>query len=759
MVKTLLASFLLFTGLAFSQAFPGAVVTNATIPFAVDHSTTNLSTNITSSSTTITVASSTSFAAYEVVNIDSEQIQICSVSVNILNVCVGGRGYFGTTVAAHSLGANVFGYVNAGYHNAQFTETAAIENWLLNTQPGIINTNFVTNNQTLPSFLQAGTGAVLRTNQSKLRDIISIKDFGAVCNGITNDTPAIQLAINSLTTGQALFINPSVAGCRITAPGLVVNNLNNITIYGTDGSELLSTDVVPTWQFLTVEGSTSNLTVSGIVFQGSATTSPVSVYDMQVGVNIQDPPTGGGPGPGSTGTGIIVNDSTFISLNSGIMNRNETMNNADIFQNTFLNSVDPSGTSGFADILTLGKHWHIHNNSFLNSAFQGVYLSGANRATGGASYGIIENNTSTNSGHASFVVHSEVPFVASVGNVIANNVIVTPQQIAVVCSGNAVGCIITGNSIYGASGSVGSFGLIYIASAVAIGVQESSIVSNNVIYGSTGTETLILSQNASHLAITNNVMRNNPSASPAIQITTVDATPFTGVIVSGNTVSGGGVISIQGAGVGNSLLSNSIISGNNIDGTIFNVDTTVSQHNIIAGNVGASFPNFQVITPVSIGAASAAKSTLDVFGNMSIGAFAGVSAAPANGIIVSGPSAFGRPVTGTLDNLTVANPANGVGAQLGIGDAANNGSSAILFRTSTGLYNWQVFGQKYNTNTWGIAPSTAVSGETFTTPAFYITAPSGQPTIPFLHSTTGQRFVCVDTTGDLVSSATACVGT
>ena len=211
MVKTLsalLASFLLFTGLAFSQAFPGSVVTNATIPFAVDHSTTTLSTTITSSSTTITVASSANFAAFQVINIDSEQIQICSVSINILNVCLAGRGYFGTTAAAHSLGANVFGYVNAGYHNTQFTETAAIENWLINTQPAIINTNFVTNNQTLPAFLPSGTGAVIRTNQSKLRDTVSVKDFGAIGNGVTDDQPAFAAAFASLdtSTGGKLLV-------------------------------------------------------------------------------------------------------------------------------------------------------------------------------------------------------------------------------------------------------------------------------------------------------------------------------------------------------------------------------------------------------------------------------------------------------------------------------------------------------------------------------------------------------------------------
>jgi len=55
-------------------------------------------------------------------------------------------------------------------------------------------------------FLQAGAGAVTRTAQNKMRDTVSVKDFGAVGDGVTNDAAAIQAAVNSLpATGGGLY--------------------------------------------------------------------------------------------------------------------------------------------------------------------------------------------------------------------------------------------------------------------------------------------------------------------------------------------------------------------------------------------------------------------------------------------------------------------------------------------------------------------------------------------------------------------------
>lgn len=101
-------------------------------------------------------------------------------------------------------------------------------------------TGAVVTDAALVYFTQSGTGAVARTVQDRLRDTVNVKDFGAKGDYATDDTAAIQAAIN---TGKSILFPPgnylannltgSTTGQRFYAQG-------DVTIYKNGNGVLLS---------------------------------------------------------------------------------------------------------------------------------------------------------------------------------------------------------------------------------------------------------------------------------------------------------------------------------------------------------------------------------------------------------------------------------------------------------------------------------------------------------------------------------------
>jgi hypothetical protein len=76
-------------------------------------------------------------------------------------------------------------------------------------------------------FLQAGTGAVTRTAQAKMREDISPRDFGVVADGTTDDTAAWRLWINYCASVSAAFecqerLTSKITG-KLTFPRVVIS--------------------------------------------------------------------------------------------------------------------------------------------------------------------------------------------------------------------------------------------------------------------------------------------------------------------------------------------------------------------------------------------------------------------------------------------------------------------------------------------------------------------------------------------------------
>lgn len=92
----------------------------------------------------------------------------------------------------------------------------------LQTTPGTVGASAVN--------VIATSSTTARTLANRFADVFNVKDFGAVGNGTTNDTSAIQAAIDA-AYGSALFF--PAGSYKITS---AVNILKSISIYGVQGA-------------------------------------------------------------------------------------------------------------------------------------------------------------------------------------------------------------------------------------------------------------------------------------------------------------------------------------------------------------------------------------------------------------------------------------------------------------------------------------------------------------------------------------------
>ena len=142
----------------------------------------------------------------------------------------------------------------------------------------------------LVGFTQPGVTAVARTVQSRLRDTVSVKDFGAVGDGVTDDTTEIQAAIDyAVANGRDLFIPDGT----YIVDQLVYNSTayaNMPSIYGSGRNQtILKKKAGSTVGALLTIGSfaatnfMANVTIEGITFDGlnsSTTTHGVICYSF-----------------------------------------------------------------------------------------------------------------------------------------------------------------------------------------------------------------------------------------------------------------------------------------------------------------------------------------------------------------------------------------------------------------------------------------------------------------------------------------------
>jgi len=141
------------------------------------------------------------------------------------------------------------------------------------------NTSDVTKGDALVGVKNSGTGAVARTQHDKNEDAVSVKDFGAVGDGVTDDTIAIQAAITQAKNATKGLNFP--AGIYIFNPSST-EDLSGISgLYGTGVT--INTASAAANPVFKVEGTRSSVLASAIsISEGEDLTPTISTGDLDV---------------------------------------------------------------------------------------------------------------------------------------------------------------------------------------------------------------------------------------------------------------------------------------------------------------------------------------------------------------------------------------------------------------------------------------------------------------------------------------------
>ena len=142
-------------------------------------------------------------------------------------------------------------------------------------------------------FLQSGTGAVAVSAQDKMRQTVSVKDFGAVGDGVTDDTVAIQAALDA---HNSVYI-PS-GNYKITQ---VLRIQSNGSFFGDGFSSAIynATD----FRSISNELGASNIYIGNLKVYGNA--SPTTVGAGRGGIVIDD------------ASNVVINNVYVTDVNTG----------------------------------------------------------------------------------------------------------------------------------------------------------------------------------------------------------------------------------------------------------------------------------------------------------------------------------------------------------------------------------------------------------------------------------------------------------
>lgn len=141
------------------------------------------------------------------------------------------------------------------------------------------------------TFLQSGSGAVTRTWTAKVGERISVKDFGAVGDGVTDDTAAIQAAIDharSLRNAEVYFPPNASATWYRTTSELTVDGPIKLYGDGPNAAQIIADGLSAGEYVLNIDCDpldvVQHIEVSGLTLRGDGTPNGIRIKDASISI-------------------------------------------------------------------------------------------------------------------------------------------------------------------------------------------------------------------------------------------------------------------------------------------------------------------------------------------------------------------------------------------------------------------------------------------------------------------------------------------
>ena len=351
-----------------------------------------------------------------------------------------------------------------------------------------------------------------RQSPAAARKYLNVREFGATGVGTTDDTTAIQRAINAASPGDAvMFPNGTylVAGLTVAKP---------VALRGRGGATLKANGVALGTAILSINKAGGETLVTGLRFAGNDLTRAIDV---------------------DSADRIVVSSSRFDSRFRGQTVRLRSSHSSRIHDN-FFEWEGKQGPDGGPDANAIVSLWESDRVEVLNNLIVGLRE--------------ITDPTRTQRGIFSQLGNG----VSIIGNVLTHRTTALPQTGTPIAMWASIdtpkhGGIIANNHIDGGSGNQ-----VYVKNRMYRVVISANVITN--AHGAGGSAALVCADQADHCVITSNTVYGSSSDGDGINIRAQNSAAPKYCIVHGNTIQGTARngISLEGAA---HVVSNNIVRG------------------------------------------------------------------------------------------------------------------------------------------------------------------------------------------------------